>query len=103
MQVFLTNHASEIFGQHYVRVAPIFKNIEASTKASLDEFRDFFMLTPDVDKLKLFIPHKADVIVRILNGIEALADIRTRGRLVFVGAETRNAVRYAANGIGFAE
>ena len=47
----------------------MFKILPAISKGSVDEFRDFFMLTPAVEILKPFVPHKADEIVRILNGI----------------------------------
>ena len=53
-------------------------NIPTSTKGSVAEFREFFALTPAIDVLKLFVPHKADAIVRILNGIESLADFNQR-------------------------
>ena len=56
----------------------ILQNLPACTKGSVAEFREFFALTPAVDVLKLFVPHKADAIVRILNGIEALADFNQR-------------------------
>ena len=35
-------------------------------------------MTPAIDVLKLFVPHKADAIVKILNGIESLADFNIR-------------------------
>ena len=56
----------------------ILHNLPVSTKGSVEEFRQFFALTPAVDVLKLFVPHKADAIVRILNGIESLADFNQR-------------------------
>ena len=56
----------------------ILHNLPASTKGSVADFREFFALTPAVDVLKLFVPHKADAIVRILNGIESLADFNQR-------------------------
>ena len=52
----------------------IFRNLPLSTKSSVAEFREFFALTPAIDVLKLFVPHKADAVVRILMGIESLAD-----------------------------
>ena len=56
----------------------VLRNLPANTKSSVAEFREFFTLTPVVDVLKLFVPHKADAIVRILNGIESLADFNQR-------------------------
>ena len=48
------------------------------TKGSVDEFRKFFMATPVVDVLKLFVPHKPDAVINILNVIELLANFNTR-------------------------
>ena len=53
-------------------------NLPTSTKGTVAQFREFFALTPASDVLKLFVPHKAEAIARILEGIEALADFNQR-------------------------
>ena len=52
----------------------ILQILPTTTKGSVQDFREFFALTPAIDVLILMVPHKADAIVRILNGIGALAD-----------------------------
>ena len=56
----------------------ILHNLPVSTKGSVADFQEFFALTPAVDVLKLFVPHKAEAIVRILNGIQSLAHFNQR-------------------------
>ena len=56
----------------------VFGNISATALGSIAQFREVLALTPPVDVLKLFLPHKATAIVHILNGIEALADFNQR-------------------------
>ena len=56
----------------------ILRNLPSNTKASVTQFREFFSLAPAVDVLKLFVPHKADAIIKIMNGIESLADFNQR-------------------------
>ena len=56
----------------------ILGNLPANTKATVAQFREFFALTPAIDVLKLFVPHKAEALARILGGIESLADFNQR-------------------------
>ena len=56
----------------------ILGNLPANTKASVAEFRKFFAVTPAIDVLKLFVPHKAEAVEQILRGIESLADFNQR-------------------------
>ena len=58
--------------------ASILSNLPADAKASVHEFREFLSLTPVIDVLNLFAPTKAAAVVRILSGIEALADFNQR-------------------------
>ena len=52
----------------------ILRNLPVDTKGSVAELRDTFTLTPAVDVLKLFLPHNAQPIVSIFNGMESLDD-----------------------------
>ena len=56
----------------------IFDSIPANAPGTVAQFRELLALTPPVDILKLFVPHKATAIVQILNGIESLADFNQR-------------------------
>ena len=56
----------------------IFCHPPPRSKGSVTEFREFFALTQAIDVLKLFLPHKVDAIVRILNGINLFAGKTTR-------------------------
>ena len=56
----------------------ILSSLPADTKGSVAQFREFFALTPAIDILKLFVPHKAEALARILEGIESLADFNQR-------------------------
>ena len=54
------------------------RKLPVTTTGTVKEFQKFFMTSPVVDVLKLIVPHKADAVVRILNGIELLADFNQR-------------------------
>ena len=54
------------------------RNLPITTSGTIEEFRKFFMTTPVVDVLKLIVPHKADAVISILNGIELLAHFNQR-------------------------
>ena len=76
----------------------------------MDEFRNFFMLTPAVEILKLFVLHKADAIVRFLIGIEYISlarfqpeTVQPHGCSVGFPVDTRSALRHAVVGIGLRE
>ena len=56
----------------------VFGSIPANAPGSVTQFREILALTPPIDILKLFVPHKATAIVQILNGIESLADFNQR-------------------------
>ena len=56
----------------------IIDSIPANAPGTVAQFRELLALTPPVDILKLFVPHKATAIVQILNGIESLADFNQR-------------------------
>ena len=56
----------------------VFKDIPATTPGTVASFREFFALAPAIDILKLFAPHKATALVKILNGIISLADFNQR-------------------------
>ena len=56
----------------------ILGNLPANTNASVAQFRKFFAVTPAIDVLKLFVPHKAEAVEQILKGIESLADFNQR-------------------------
>ena len=58
--------------------ASILSSLPAGAKASVHEFREYLSLTPVIDVLNLFAPTKAAAVVRILSGIEALADFNQR-------------------------
>ena len=73
----------------------------------MDEFRDFFMLTPAVEILKAFVLHKADAIVRFLISIEYRGfarfqpgTVQPHGSPVGVPAATRSALGHAVVEIG---
>ena len=54
------------------------RNLPKTTSGTVEEFRKFFMTTPVIDVLKLIVPHKADAVISILNGIELLAHFNQR-------------------------
>ena len=56
----------------------VFGSVPATALGSVTQFREILALTPPIDILKLFVPHKATAIVQILNGIESLADFNQR-------------------------
>ena len=56
----------------------VFGSIPANAPGSVTQFREILALTPPIDILKLFVPHKATAIVQIMNGIESLADFNQR-------------------------
>ena len=58
--------------------ASIFQKLPVDTSASVKDFRDFFAQAPIVDVLRLFVPEKAEVVMRILEGIESLTDFNLR-------------------------
>ena len=76
-----------------------------NNKGTVAQFRKFFALTPASDVLKLFVPHKAEAIERILESIESLADFNAVGPASCgafgVGADPCSNLRYEAIGGGF--
>ena len=54
------------------------RNLPITTTGTIEVFRKFFDTSPAIDVLKLIAPQKADAVVRILNGIELLADFNQR-------------------------
>ena len=54
------------------------RNLPITTSGTIEVFRKYLMTTPVVDVLKLVVPHKADAVIRILNGIELLAHFNQR-------------------------
>ena len=56
----------------------VLTRLPANCRGSIQEFREWFGMTPVIDVLKLLAPHRAAAIGEILAGIEALADFNQR-------------------------
>ena len=56
----------------------VFGSIPATAPGTIMQFRELLALTPPIDILKLFVPHKATALIQILKGIESLVDFNQR-------------------------